>query len=283
MLSYWFTSALLTCLSVGLVGFINKVIVEKKYDQKLSAVSFYLAQVIIYIIAFIYIGNYEISLIIIFFGVLWGILDYFYLRTRFISLQGISSYLFFINSRLFSSLALLLLGVVIFGDNISLYEYMGFFIGFIVFGLLFEKEKVKNIDYKKGLTFLGIGIILLILVHSGIKYVSTILTNIYLLFLSYAFTALIISIFVNRKDINMQIKDFSNIIYLNIIHAFLFFFYIYFLFNTYNLADLGIAYKIQSYSIFIPIILSIIVYKEKVTYKKMIAFILTMISLWFFV
>jgi len=283
MLSYWFTSALLTCLSVGLVGFINKVIVEKKYDQKLSAVSFYLAQVIIYIIAFIYIGNYEISLIIIFFGVLWGILDYFYLRTRFISLQGISSYLFFINSRLFSSLALLLLGVVIFGDNISLYEYMGFFIGFIVFGLLFEKEKVKNIDYKKGLTFLGIGIILLILVHFGIKYVSTILTNIYLLFLSYAFTALIISIFVNRKDINMQIKDFSNIIYLNIIHAFLFFFYIYFLFNTYNLADLGIAYKIQSYSIFIPIILSIIVYKEKVTYKKMIAFILTMISLWFFV
>ena len=105
----------------------------------------------------------------------------------------------------------------------------------------------------------------------------------YLLFLSYACTGLIISFFSNRKKIHFQIKAFSKIVYLNIIHALLFFFYIYFLFNTYNLADLGIAYKIQAYSIFIPIFLSIVVYKEKVTFKKILAFVLTLVSLWFFI
>ncbi len=67
MIEYWFTSALLTCLSIWLVGFINKVIVEKKYNQWLSVITFYLAQVLIYTVAFIYIWNYTISWIIIFF------------------------------------------------------------------------------------------------------------------------------------------------------------------------------------------------------------------------
>ncbi len=210
-------------------------------------------------------------------------MDYFYLRTRFISLQWISSSLFFINSRLFSSIALLILWIVIFWDNISINEYIWFFMWFVVFWLLFEKDKVKNLDYRNWLTFLWIWIILLIVVHFGIKYVTTILDNLFLLFLSFAITGLIISIFSNKNSLDFKDKNLSNITFINILHAILFFLYIYFLFNTYDLADLGIAYKIQSYSIFIPIILSIVVYKEKVTYKKLIAFILTIISLWFFV
>ena len=87
----------------------------------------------------------------------------------------------------------------------------------------------------------------------------------------------------NKKKISFKDKNFSDIIKLNILHALLFFFYIYFLFNTYYLADLGIAYKIQSYSIFIPIFLSIIIYDEKINTKKLVAFLLTILSLWFFI
>ena len=43
--------------------------------------------------------------------------------------------------------------------------------------------------------------------------------------------------------------------------------------------NVAIVYKIISYSLFIPIILSIIFYKEKVTPKKMIAFLLTILSI----
>ncbi|MCD5380450.1 hypothetical protein LR004_00850, partial [Candidatus Gracilibacteria bacterium] len=47
--------------------------------------------------------------------------------------------------------------------------------------------------------------------------------------------------------------------------------------------DLAIVYKILSYSLFIPIILSVIVYKEKIGIRQIIAFILTVISILLFI
>jgi hypothetical protein len=56
---------------------------------------------------------------------------------------------------------------------------------------------------------------------------------------------------------------------------------------TNNLAfvwwDLAIVYKIISYSLFIPIILSIIFYKEPITPKKLLAFGLTVLSILLFI
>jgi uncharacterized membrane protein len=47
--------------------------------------------------------------------------------------------------------------------------------------------------------------------------------------------------------------------------------------------DIAIIYKIISYSLFFPIIFSIIYYKEKVTWKKLLAFALTIVSILLFV
>jgi uncharacterized membrane protein len=52
---------------------------------------------------------------------------------------------------------------------------------------------------------------------------------------------------------------------------------------VYEWWDVAIVYKIISYSLFIPIILSVIFYKEKITVKKLLAFILTIASIWLFV
>jgi uncharacterized protein (DUF486 family) len=47
--------------------------------------------------------------------------------------------------------------------------------------------------------------------------------------------------------------------------------------------DIAIVYKIVSYSLFLPIIFSITYYKEPLTPKKIIAFILTVVSIWLFI
>lgn len=52
--------------------------------------------------------------------------------------------------------------------------------------------------------------------------------------------------------------------------------------KIYLLWPLSISYKILSYSLAVPIILSIIFNKEELTRKKIIAFSLTTISLLFF-
>lgn len=54
------------------------------------------------------------------------------------------------------------------------------------------------------------------------------------------------------------------------------------LMDVYRNGSLVISYKIQSYSPFIPIILSAFIYKEKISTKKKIALILVAVSLWFF-
>jgi drug/metabolite transporter (DMT)-like permease len=56
-----------------------------------------------------------------------------------------------------------------------------------------------------------------------------------------------------------------------------------FLYALFLWADLWIAYKIQSYSIFVPIIFSVIFYEERITRKKLLAIVLATVSLWFFI
>jgi uncharacterized membrane protein len=55
--------------------------------------------------------------------------------------------------------------------------------------------------------------------------------------------------------------------------------FLYFLPNIYLLGPLSLGYKILSYSLIVPILLSIIFLGEKVDRKKSIAFILTIISI----
>ncbi len=279
----WIIYALLASVSIGLVWFINKVIVEKGYNQAMSTVYLYISHIGLCLGLFFIEWNYHISLNIALFWILWWVIDYAYLRTRFKSLEWVSTSLFFISSRLFSSIALLILWIIVFWDKISWNEYIGFFIGFIVFWLLFEKERIKNDKYKRGLVFLWLGIILLIFIHFGIKYIESILDNLFVLIFFNVVTVLCITLMRDREKLDFNLKDKKKIIQMNILQSVFFFFYLYFLFSTYALADLGIAYKIQWYSVFVPIILSIFVYKEKVSIKQGIAFALTIVSLWFFI
>jgi hypothetical protein len=176
-----------------------------------------------------------------------------------------------------------------FWDVVTLHEYIGFFVWFLVFWLLFEPEKIKNSDYKRGIFYLIICILLGIFIHSWFKMMTDViydthgfLFNFGILLFFYSITWLVTTYIKNYKVIDYRVEKKRDIIILNICHAILWFLYIVFIMKAYALSDLWIVYKIQSYAIFVPIFLSILIYKEKLTIKKTIAFVLTMISLWFF-
>ncbi len=285
----WFISVLIATIFIWVAGFINKVIVEEKYDRNISVLTFFATSFIISTGILIFSEIQTLSWLVVGYGIFWGIADYALFKARFISLTWISSSLFFINQRLFASSVLLLIGMFLFGDIVTIYELIWFFIGFVVFWLLFEKEKIKNADYKKWIFYLIICIFLAIFIHWGFKYViDTIYGLPWLLFhfslmvCIYSVTGFVLTYIKNRKVITLKVKDLKQIVILNICHAILWFLYTVFIMKAYALSDLGIVYKIQSYALFVPIILSIFYYKEKLTIKKIIAFILTMISLWFF-
>ncbi len=198
-------------------------------------------------------------------------------------MKHIPASLYFIIARLSSSFLLLLLGIFYFWDQISLYEYIGFFIGFIVFWLLFEKQKMENADYKKGIIFLIISSLILVFLHFTVKEVVNTWWDIYAFLFVFWVTNLILSVWSQYKKIDFTVDKLSQIIWINILQALLLVIYFIFLLKTYSLWDLWISYKILSYSMFIPIIGSILFFWEKLTWKKWLAFALTIVSLWFFI
>jgi len=278
----WFVSTLLTTLFIGLVAFVNKIFAERKYNQ-------YLAVLVLYGILTIISGFYILIIgwdVLNFSGIVWSILFgiemSLYSLVMLQALKYLPTSTYFVNVRLLSSFTLLFIGIVFFKDIISISEWIGFVLGVIAIVLLFEKDKKSNKNYKKGVLLLLVGAGLLIFGHTVVKVLSSQVSIIpTVLFISF-FSAFLFSSIIGYKTIARNKKDLPGVIGINLIQAVLFFLYFLLLFRIYNIGDLGISYKIQSYSPFIPIILSAIVYKEKISTKKKIALILVAISLWFF-
>ena len=286
----WFISVLIATLLIWVAGFINKVIVEEKYDRNISILTVFITTFVISIGMLLFSDVQKISLWVLAYWIFWGVADYALFKARFISLTWISSSLFFINQRLFSSSVLLVVGIFLFWDIVTIYELLWFITGFIVFWLLFEKEKVKNADYKRGIIYLIVCIFLAIFIHAGFKFTTDIIYSLswflfhfWILICSYSITWFLLTYIKNFSKLSLNINNLRKVIILNICYWILWFIYIIFIMKAYSLSDLWIVYKIQSYALFIPIFLSILFYDEQLTPKKIIAFILTMISLWFFI
>ena len=284
MVDTWFINALIMSGSIGTFMFLNKVIVEKKYNEAMMFVSFYFFVFIILTGLFFLNSDFlNISLTTLLFWIAWWIWDYLNFRTRIISLRHLPASMYFISMRLSSSLLLLMLGIFYFGDNISRMEFIWFILGFIVFALLFENEKMKDADYKKGILFLIISSLILVFLHFTIKESITLNLDLYWFLFVFWLTAFSLSVVSQFSKINLKVERLPQIIGVNIIQAILLITYFIFLLKTYSLWDLGISYKILSYSMFIPIIGSIVFFKEKITWMKALAFVLTIVSLWFFI
>ncbi|MCA9460330.1 MAG: EamA family transporter [Nanoarchaeota archaeon] len=190
---------------------------------------------------------------------------------------------YFIGVRLGSSFVLLAFGIIFFKDIISNLEFFGYILGIFAIILLFEKEKKEKTNFKKGVPILLFGILSLVVGHSITKYFS--LNNEItpsILTLAFLFS-IIFSFIFGYKNIKKNLIHLKPIFLINLVQGFLYVFYFIMLFYVYKIGDLGISYKIQSYSPFIPIILSAIIYKEKITKKRALAIVLTILSLWFFV
>lgn len=209
------------------------------------------------------------------------------IKTRLLSLKYLSSSTYFINYRIISSIWLLFIGVLFFGENISPKEILGIFLGFFVFYLLIEKknnaESLKEI--KKGFLFLFLGTFWVAALQTAAKSFALgdydILS---LIFFQWIYGMIFSYIF--QKGEKLQ-----DILFVRSLRGRLFLLAAWCVFAlstiVNNIAlkggDLAIVYKIISYSLFIPIILSVLIYKEPVTLRKLVAFVLTIVSVLLFV
>ncbi len=290
MLESWFLYAIGSFFVVGIYGFLQKVEAESTLNTNSFIVYAHLGCIIFPMIYLLYswesfIFDYKILAFAFWINMLYVLA----LQARIRSLRVLTSSAFFVNYRIGSSILLIVLGQIIFWEIISIREYIWILIGFIIFYLLLEKKKksAKKREMRIWYLYLLVWIILTATIWLLMKKFLIISHNDVM---SYIFAAGLAGIFwtllVKGKD------SFSDVLIVKKKKHILFLVFttVIFTFGVFlNLSaigkwwDLAIVYKILSYSLFIPIILSVIVYKEKIWIKQIIAFILTIVSILLFI
>lgn len=281
----WLLLTLLVTISIGIVAFISKIFAERKYNVQVSLLVLYAIMFVISLTLWFIQGFVDLADIWkenIFWSILWGSQFYGYSFVMMNALKYLPTSTYFITVRLSSSFILLAIWMIFFWDIISRKEVLWFFLWICAMLLLFENKNQRISNLKKGLFFLAAWIVCLVFWHTITKLLSLDLYQVPTL-LSIAFwSAFTMSLIFWYKHVYSNIHDLKSIFWINLIQSFFFFIYFYFLFQVYNLWDLGISYKIQSYSPFIPIILAAIIYREKISNRQALWIAITAISLYFF-
>ncbi len=290
MQAYWIYYAIGASLCIGLYWFAQKIKAEKPQQSETGFIIY--SYVWMWIIGFLWsvISGQNIELLNVnaLLYALWITLCYLVIiKTRLRSLKYLSSSTYFINYRIISSLWLILVGAVFFSETISLKEAVWILLWFVVFYLLLERKNTSEsmVDFRKWFLFLFIGSVAVMWVQWFWKEYALSGESIFtLMFLQWIF-GVISAILLKQKE------SLKEIFLIRDIKQGIFLFAAAVLFGMATLCnvfayiwwDLAIVYKIISYSLFIPIILSIIIYKEQVNAKKLLAFALTLVSIFLFI
>lgn len=286
----WLIITLTSAVFSWLSSFAQKVAVEYKTD----AFFLILAQAIwMMLLSWMYLFFWWENIIlpwshtiwIFFLIILLSCAQFFTIRVRAQALKYLSSSEYFISFRILIVIILTWLGLMLFDETLSYHQMLWLIIGFFGVGLLFEEDKrlQHSRNWLRAIYLLGVSVLLGATIQISAKYLTLSTGDIFsIIFYQGLFLFLLASIFYREKVLHfhtsIQSKDiwiglfFAITIYIAAITNFFAFYYHW---------PVSIVSKILGYSVFIPIILSMIFYHEKMSYKKWIAFLLTIISIYY--
>ncbi len=211
-----------------------------------------------------------------FFAPLWVLISLKYLDTSFA--------LIFI--RLVSSFVILFIWIYLLWDSLSLFNIIWFLIWAIAIFMLSGFQFWKKLQmHRKWVIALWITTLAVIFGNTYFKYIVADINVAD--FMPIQFTTTLLCIFAymllrwKLKYIN-KIEIQKSLPYASITMIIFVIYFLYFLPNIYLLGPLSLWYKMLSYGLIVPILLSIIFLWDKVDTKRAIAFILTIISIFLF-
>lgn len=287
MENYWIFYSIWWLLVLWLWDFIKKVIIQKWANKEIFLFVCFLFYLLFLWINFLVNWNFNFSYTEIKSAIIIWTFDSMiplWVLTAFKYLD-ISFALIFM--RIISSIVILYIWMNILWDNLSLYNIAWFIMWIIAIYLLSwfslkEKHKIN----KKWIIALIATTTAIIWSHSYFKYVVSDLNIDNFMIIKFLVSFLIITIYmiIRWKFVHFTKSQIKLVWPLALITWIIFTLqFLYFLPHIYLNWPLSLSYKILSYSLIVPIILSMIFYKDKITIKKVIAFILTLLSLGLFI
>ena len=291
-MEFWILYALLSAILVGLANFGVKIIVEKKYDINLfylyaNAISFLLFSWILLFQWKLYevISNASTFLIIL------TTINISFLSlsiiTRWISLRNIDTVIFYPIYKTISPIIITLISLFLFQESLNPREALGIWVWVFVPLLLITRTENKiQKNLSKWLIFIAItaGISVIASSMPKIAHVYNLDIDTFLLygFLIGTILSQAILFFQKQQDNTNSEEKRKAPLYFWCILWLLHFGGMYFFIHA-MVWNLAIVFTLQSFSILIPIILSIIFYWEHFNLKKGIVIALSIVSILLFI
>ncbi len=287
----WLVLAVSSIFFAGLKNFGLKVIAQRKYNTSLVSIYSYISASIFSGWYYFYLNGLslkeEFLYILIGLALLKVVLWFLNTITKVISLENIQSVIFFPLFKTTSLVSLTLSSIFIFWESMDKSEAVWVAIWFTIPFLLFSKWEVKrHLNFKKGVLFLILTSFLMVLTSIVEKEINMRNWNIELfVFLSMTFGIFVSSFSykVFHKEIKWKIKYHKKWVELFWIWLWILHFLTAYTFIKALQGNLAIVFTINSFSILIPIILSVIFYKEEMTYKKAFVIFLSIVSVILFI
>lgn len=266
--------------------FIKKLMLKKWWDKEVFLFMCFVFYSTILSLNYIFFADKIINSHLLSSAFIVGFFDFLTPLWMLTTLKYLDTSLSFVWIRLISSFLILFVWLYILWDNLSLYNIIWFIFWVIaIYFLSWFSFKEKHKTSKKWVLALAITVIWIVWWHSYFKYVvDDVDIASYMLFkFLVSFLFIVLYMVIRKKFKNFNKKEVKKVSIYAIFSAFIFTsYFLYILPKVYSLWNLSISYKILSYSVIIPIILSIIFFREKITKKRLLAFLLTLISLFLF-
>ncbi len=281
----WLIFSIASIFFAGIYSFLIKVAAMKNYNPSMVTGYGYLAGAVFagIFLFFEWLQISDIKAIMVFAFI--NVLFYFFSTlTRIESMKNIDSVLFFPIFKTVSPILVTLAGIFLFHETLTAKEIIWIILWISVpLLLIWAHENKRQINLKKGMIFLTISSALVLVSTVMIKQVNLLELNIPL----FVFFTMIFGYFISiisNKTVSKKNKNYEtkNIFWFGLF-MWIFHYASFYCFTRSLEGNLAVAFTINSFAILIPIILSIIFYKDHFNLKKAFVILLSIISIILFI
>ncbi len=287
----WFFYAVISLISIGLNWYLVKVLTDRKVE---GSVFTFLQGMTYLVFGFIHtyiIGesiaiSYE-ALYPLFLSISIALIIFINIRLRVRALKYLSSSEYYIAYRILLTMSLAFIGTLFLDEIITNNQLFGLILWSMGIVFLFEDDgklrHSRNWRLAITLLLLSIGAGIGIQIFGKMQWLSHF--SLPALIFYQWFTMLILAWIIDRNSLFLHFSSWkqhkANLILGILATILVYISAICVLYAYKSWGSMSVITKITAYSLFIPIILSIVFSGERVTYKKVIAFILTIVSLYY--
>lgn len=279
----WLLYALFSVFFGGIHAFMLKIAAVRHYNISLLSIYSYASGSLWALVYIAYAGlNLSNFIMLVVLSAINVIFYFWSIITRVESMRNIDSVLFFPIFKTIWPIMITALSVIYFWESLSLKEIIGIIIGITVpLWLISAHENKRQVNLKRGIIFLVFTVLLTLVSTTILKEIQVKDFNIPMFVFLTSFIGIAISYIKYRYSKGretMENYETKWLIYFSVLLGIMHFL----AFVTFILAlsgNLAVVFTINSFGILIPIVLSIIFYKDHFNMNKGFVIALSIVSI----